>query len=300
MPTVLGVKEGSWSGGRGLQSRDDVTVPRKRFSKTWYVLGDTLNTDEDDVLATTGIPSLYDLVNGAYCLNVSAEETNRVIHPNTGVATGLWEVKADYDSNVDPADGAEDPDDPVQRPPTIRWHGENRLELLERDAIFGWPIWTGAHEPIHVEAPIVSPIVEYKRYELYPFDPNIMISYANKTNSVAFWGAKPGSALMMPMEVDEETIEGIRYAVVTYKIKFNINREGKLEPWRIKMPHVGYNYRPNILSKPIPFITSTGDRIKVKLQESGLKIADSAPMQFLYFYIFTRINFNNLTLTYPV
>lgn len=291
MPTLLGVKDGSHTATSSLESRDDVKVQVIKHSRTWYVLADDTSQREADITATPGLPGLFTLDEGAWAVGATARDTMRVRHPVTGVAAALWEVTINFDSSIDP----DDDEDPEDKPPTVRWYGETEEEVLEKDAITGDPVQTDAEEPIIITTPIILPVLEIKRYELYPFDPTTMLDYSHHTNSTAFWGAPTGSALMLPMEVDEETIEGVKYVVVTYRIKFKIKPD-LAEPWKARVLHHGFKYRTAPGQPPVIYKDKHGNPATINLTAGGTKLPDGDPPEYLEFNRFQKANFNTLSL----
>lgn len=292
MPTILGVKDTTRDASYGLEKKDKVRVIRKTWKVDYYVLADSTLDTEDTILATPGIPPLFTLWNFAWVQGYKAKELQTCVHPETGLATILWQVTVELDSDLDPNDD----DPPVAKTPTVRWSGETEDELLEKDPITDDPIQTDAEEPIILTAPVVLPVLEIKRYEFYPFNPNIMLSYSHRTNSAVFWGAPVGSALMMPMEVDEETIEGVKYAVVTYRIKFKI-KPGLAEPWKARVLHHGFKYREQAGKPPTAAEDKHGNPITVNLVNGdGTKKADGAAPDYKEFNRFPKTDFNALGL----
>lgn len=290
MPKVLGVKDGSISSQVDIEKKDKRYIARKKLELTYYVLGDDLDTNEDEIVETTGIPPLFYPYNGTWCKSRSAKETNRVFNPITFEPAGLWEVACSFDSDVDP----EEDKDPDQKTPVVRWVGETEEEVLEKDAITGDPVQTDAEEPIILTTPCVLPMLEIKRYERYPFDPDVMLTYSHKTNSKKFWGAPPGSALMLPMTVDEETIDGKKWCPVTYHIKFKI-KPGQVKPWMARVLHHGFKHRKVAGEKPVIFMDKHGNPATVNLTNGTGVIKAGAP-DYKEFNRFTEINFNNLSL----
>lgn len=293
MPKILGLKDGASKAQTQLQKKDNLWFTQKTFENTYFVLSDTLADTEDTILGAVGVPSLWSALRGCLCKEVSADEIQRVVHPITGVPAILWEATAKYDSNID-ADEEQD-DDPIAKTPTIRWHGETEEEVLEEDAITGDPVETKAKEPILLTTPFVMPVLEIKRYETYPFDPNVILDYSHRTNSAAFWGAPAGSALFLPPEVDEETIEQVKYAVVTYRIKFKI-KPGVDEPWKARVLHHGFKYRKKAGEAPEVYTDKHGNPATVNLNDDGTLLPDGQPAKFLEFNRFKKANFNALTL----
>lgn len=293
MPTLLGIKDGTRDASYGLEKRDKISVLKKQWKIDYYVLADSTLDTEDDILATAGIPSLFSFWNFAWVKGYKAKELQSVIHPVTGVLSVVWQVTVELDSSIDQAD---DEEDPTNRTPAVRWSGETEDELLEEDPITGDPIQTDADEPIILTTPVVMPVLEIKRYELYPFDPTIMLAYSHRTNSTTFWGAPAGSALMLPMEVDEETIEGVKYCNVTYRIKFKI-KPSLTEPWKARLLHHGFKYRPAAGKPPQAAQDKHGNPITVNLVNgTGEKVADGDPPEYKEFNRFAKVNFNALAL----
>lgn len=294
MPTVLGIKEGSIGADFSKVKKQDVWTDAKAFDLTYYVLGDSINDREDEIILASGIPPLGYPLRGCYCKKLTPTETNRVANPSTGTPVGLWEVKANFDDDYTP----EDDQPPTSKPPVIRWHGETEEEILEKDVETGDPVQTDADEPILITTPFVLPVLEIKRWENYPFDPNTMLDYSHHVNSAEFWGAPVGSALMLPMEVDEETAEGIKYCVVTYKIKFKIKPDLD-EPWKARVLHHGSKYRKNAGQPPVQCQDRYGNPTTFNLAEGGTKLAEGAEKVFKDFSRFQKANFNALSLDPP-
>jgi len=296
MGTVLGIDEGTRGATYGLRKHEKTYVTDKTYSLTYIVLADNTSESEDAILTSTGVPILWGYYNGTYCKKLAPKEKSSIFrHPVTGVKTILWYIKADFDSKLDP----DQDEPPTSKPPTVRWHGETEEEVLEKDPITGDAVQTGAEEVILITTPIVLPVLEITRYENYPFDPDTMLAYAHHTNSTTFWGAPPGSALMMPMAVDEEVIETVRYARVTYKIKFKIKKDGATmsqDTWKARVLHHGFKYREAAAEDPVIFQDKHGNPTTVNLKADGTRVAKGDPALYLEFNRFTKANFNNLSL----
>lgn len=290
MPKVIDIKNGSVSAQSSLQVKKKRATVKGSFSQTYIVLSDTLDDNESDILATPGIPPKFYPSGGYLCSGHRATETTRIVHPVTGVAAAMWDVEVEFRNDINP----EDEQPPESLPPVVRWFGETEEEQLEEDAITGAAIETAAGEKIDVTHPVVRPVLEIRRYESYPFDPDVMLDYSNRVNSTPFWGAPIASALMMPMDVDEETIEGEKYAVVTYRIKFKI-QPGATEPWKAKV----LNYGTLI-------VDANGDIVKnadkfgrvytTNLAANGTKLPDGDPKVYISFNRFQKADFNLLSL----
>jgi len=294
-PKVIGIKNASHSSNLTLERQDKLWARRKTFRRTYYVLSDNISQTEDDIVLAPGIPPLFFNLSGAFCISQNPKEATRIIHPNTGIPAILWEVPCQFDSNVD-----EDQDQPPEaKTPIIRWYGESEEEVLEKDLVTEDPIRTDAEETLIVTTQTPVPILEVKRYEFYPFDPNIILDYGNHTNSTAFYGAPVGSALMMPPQADEETIEGVKYVRVTYRIKFKIRKIAgvqQVDTWKARVLHVGHKFK-NDAGKLEIYTDKTGNPAEVFLENgTGKKLATGVDPQYKEFNRYPKVNFNNLNL----
>lgn len=298
MPKLLGEKEATNSGSVGLVKKNKFYTLQARFSRTYYVLADNTSQQEATIIATSGIPPLLSLLTGAWCMNKQGKEVAAIPnHPVTGVPTVLWEVTADFDSDVDVEEADQSPE---ARTPKIRWYGENETEVLEKDAITGDAIETVPGEPIIVEVPVVRPVLEVRRFEIPPFDPDTILDYVNHANSTAFYGAPEGTALMLPMDVSEEKIvDEIRVIEVTYRIKFNIKKDGDSlasDTWKAKPLHHGFKYFKDVADPPLTWTDERGNPATINLAEDGTRLADGADPVFLEFNRYPKVNFNTLNL----
>lgn len=293
MPEVLGRIDGQTDATYDYEQQDEFWVLRKKFKRSYYVLADTDSDGPDEIRDTAGLPAPLAFVDGAYAKSHKCKESQTCIHPTTGATTILWEVEINFDTEFDPSNA--EILIPENKPPTIRWTGENEDVVLEYDAVTGAAIVTAAGEPILIESKSVSPILEIKRYEAYPFSPLVMLGYANTINATSFWGAAAGTALMLPMEVDEETVGNIRYAVVTYRIQFRL-RPGLVEPWKARPLHHGYLARPAAGQPGVVQKDKNDNPITVNLNSDGTKLPEGDPEQYLEFNRYLFSNFNDLSL----
>lgn len=297
MPKLLGEKDGTSTGTVGLVKKDRFYTLQAKFSRTYYVLSDNLSQNEATIIATSGIPPLLSLLSGAWCMEKKGKEITRVIHPVTGVPAVLWEVTASFDSDVDVDEADQSPE---ARTPKVRWYGENEEELLEKDAITGDAIQTVPGEPILIEVPYVRPILEVKRFELPPFDPDTQLDFANHTNSAAFYGAPEGTALMLPIEASEEqVVDQVRVITVTYKVKFNIKEEGggmAIDTWKAKPLHHGFKFFPAVGEPAEVYNDKHGNPATINLAADGTQLGDGDNPVFLSFNRFPKANLNLLNL----
>lgn len=292
MPKVLGRKDGDFNGMDKLENNRGGRFVRRQFSSTFYVLADALTDEPDAILATTGIPPLFYPTAGAWVVGRKLRESQTVTHPVTGVTTVLWEVQVDYDSAVDIDE--EEEQEPEAREPVVRWTTEEEEIALELDAITGEAIQTEAGEPIIMTTKVKLPVLEVRRYELYPFDPDVILSYDNKVCSTEFYGAPPFHAYMTGIEADQETINGTKYAVATYRVAFKF--DGSERPWKAKPLHYGTKYRPAPGEPAIAYQDENGNLLTVNLQTGGTPLPEGDTPQYLSFNRFNLADFNLLSL----
>lgn len=295
MPKIIGVDYGSFGGSDGLQKKDRIWVRQKKNDICYIVLGDNTSQTDEDIYLTTGIPALGEILFGSVCKSRTAKEEQIVTHPATGGRVGLWKVDCSFDSEVDPDDISE-----IPPPPKVSWDGETEDEYLAEDAITGDPIETMAKEPLFITGPVTIPILQIERYEPYPFDPDTMLTYANHTNSLAFWGAPTGCALMMPMQVQEDRLEGEKVVKVIYRIKFKMRVSGGdfvANTWQAKVLHHGLKYRKEPGAEPVIWTDKHGNPGTINLKNAdGTKLSSADPAEFLTFNRHAKANFNALSL----
>lgn len=298
MPTIYGIKNDGVDAQDSAERRNKVRVYRKQFSQTYLVIADTINDTEVQILATSGLPTLWSMLRGAYCTNRSAKEKTRIRrHPSTTVVTTLWEVTCKFDSNVDP-DEANENRSPESQVPSVGWSGENIDEVITKE-LNGLPIVNTAGQKLLVTRPTAIPVLTIQRIEVFPFEPTTMLNYANKVNSSEFYGAPPGSALMLPMTVDQTLIDNAKYNDVTYRIKFKLEEfEGTLreDTWQPSILNEGQLVR-SAAGEEAAMATDKNQRVKtVNLDVDGLKLDEGEDPLFIRFEIFESIDFNALSL----
>ena len=303
MPTLLGILDGSTEYDSGIKIENGRPKAENTYGRTYLILADDCNDTADDVMATTGIPLIGDSCPGGYIDGIRPREQATVIHPNTGVKTILWELEVSGTSDYDPASGGPS-DDPTDWTDTLRWYTWEEEELLERDVITGEPIQTKAKEPISLTRPVKYPVLEITRYEVYPYDPNNLLTYVNKINSANLWGAPVGSVLLDDIKVEEETIENVKYCRVTYVLKFKITDEydETSDPWQAHILHQGTQYVAVAQGDPIEIaqiaaaLDVQGEPITVNLDEEGFILPPASAPVFLDFNRYKKIDFAPLNL----
>jgi len=306
MPTLIDIKNDGIDAKVGTVMRGNVRIPHKTFSTEYIVISDTINDREDEILATSGLPPLFFQMRGAYCINRTAKEVTRLArHPTTFVPCARWAVICEFDSHVDDDEANEEGLPLDQKRPSVRWYGEQQDELLvEEKEIEGektGPIQTFNGEPLNVTAPMLLPILEVRRYEIWPFNPNIMLDYANHVNDSPFYGAPKGTALMLPMEVSQEMNNNIRYNVIVYRIKFKMKKkDGDFveNTWFKKVLHEGYRIRKVVGGPVVVNRDGQGHPISKNLSlTTGMVLADDPALaEYKIFEIYGEVDFNALNL----
>lgn len=278
MPKILGRKHAEIEGTLELAIKGQFWNRRRSFSECFYVLADSINQFEDEILATTGLPLLGNVLSGCFHTRKKAEEVASVVY--NGAWTTLWEVKCDYTSNID-QDQIDTNADPTQRRPKRRWYTVKEEVNLEKDVVTGQPIKTQADEPFSIPDVASFHMLEITRYEPYPFDPLIQHRFENSCNELAFYGAPPGAAFMDTIESEEETIERELYQKTMYLIKFKIEEddEGNFKEDTMSIfeaLHQGYQYRPSFGPSYAPKIKldSNGQPIRINLYYDPAGVAD--------------------------
>jgi len=295
MPESLGIQDGSMKGNSTLQTQGAISTIINKYSVTYYVLGDDMNTDEDDIKATVGIPTLYSTRNGATCNSVVPSVITTIAkHPVTGVMCELWEVAVGYDSTVNSeSGGGGGGGSPTDMTPTAEWSSENIEQILRTDAITGSPIETKNHEPILHNYNVVRPILRISGYWNSPFDKSIIYSYVNRINSADFWGVGGSGAFMNSITATPEIVNGVQYEKVVFEIMF---LGGGEDSFYFKPLHQGTLYREVKDGPILKALDKHGKPRVVNLDIDGVKLADDADPVFLFFVEHPQADFNLLNL----
>ncbi len=263
---------------------------RKTGSLSYTVAADAINTNEDSVATTAGIPQPYQSLNGMWCQKVQLKDAGTGKHPVGNYDTRIWIITCSFDSELDTSKGEINP---LLRPVVITRDADIEMDRLIFDAVTGAPIATANNEPIWVQGPIILPVYTFTRYEVYPYSNAAIMGYTNAVNLAAFYGAPSGTALMLKVSTTEVTIQNVRYEHVTYRVKFKINpyNPSATDTWQGTVPHQGTIYKD-----------STGAYLNVdrdgvsrgtiyNLGPTGLKLNWNVPTQHLAFNRFRKVAF---------
>jgi len=201
----LGLKNKSTNAEESFDP-NSISSRHKTFSDTYLVTANSISDDEDAIMGATGIPIIGAYSRGAYVIRRSAKEVNS--------ASLLWEVECFYDSQPETGD---------QRPDLVQWSwsAETMDITLSRDVLTGAPVVNSVLEKILINTPVAIPVLTISRVEAV-FSPNTILAYVNKTNSAPFYGAPRDTALMSDIRDSPTDIDGQKYRMIEYVIKFNL------------------------------------------------------------------------------
>lgn len=295
LPKIIGTQYGSPNAAFTAEKGSKIWTRRKTFEETKIILANC-DDDEDDIKGVTGVPDLFSTLRGMTCIDVSPKEVDSVLFE--GQLANLWEVVCKYDSSADPTENGDQ--DPTQKTPVVKWLSEDEDEHMEKDQAQN-PVQTAANEPLFVTKPMACPILEVTRYEDYPFDPDVILDYVNRTNSAAFYGAPIGTVLMKGINSEEEDVEQIKYCKVTYRMKFKLKFIPVLNildvnTWRLRLLHAGQKYRKFAGAPPIVWMDAEGNTGTINLNPDGTARNPNLLPHYLEFIRFATNDFNNLSL----
>lgn len=299
MPTILGIVDGSTEKNNRVEQEGGLFKVKKSLKLTYIVLSDDVFQTAEDIENTPGLPPLFYPSSGMFCRDIDPKEQQTVRNPMTGVMCILWHVDVAFDNEID---SQQNQSNIQNKRPVVSWGGDLVKTHLLKDPITGQAITTTALEPIECEDDQVMPILNIKRYEVFPWDPLRQLVYANKTNSTPFYGAPEGTVLMLPIEEEEDVIDDTTWAVVQYHLKFNLvedpDNPGNLmkDSWNFKPVNRGYFYRPTALLPPIKNLDDNGHPQQVLLDLFGRKLPDGDPIVTLDFNKKGKVDFNALSL----
>jgi len=323
----------SFKGAFGLSDDGGKWNRQAMMGVDYYVIAYDLTTDPASIADTPGIPRLWQNYNGLICNKVDPSEQQNVMHPRRpGVQTSLWVVSTQFSSRPDPS--KEDYDyskgklNPTEKPADYSWQTEHETYQLHNDAVYEyWPpetepdpfpnfprnwyeglakIQTAADEPRPLDSSQGWPIVNISRYECYPFDPDLIYRYVNRTNVTTFMGAPSGCALMHAITSVDEMVESVKYIRVTYTIKFRMRRNDDdsdwlIDQWRFPLPNYGsirYDDQDEGTRTQHRILDSEQQPVEGWLNPYGQEIpgAPTDQQQILWFYQYGFVDFDPLKL----
>lgn len=276
----LGIEDGSIESTSTIEPASSglFWFVQKDGSRCYYVLATDINETDEDIKATTGLPALGDLIDGAPVRSLSAKEIQRVRHPSTGVPTILWKVEVKTDTRFDATN--QTATDPTDVRPKRRWYTEKENERVEVDVNLFW-ITTSAEEPLNVEWPRANIYLEIERYEAYPTDPSAIFAYVEHCNDDTFYGAPVGTVLLDDIQSDEEVINGVTYIRVRYVFKFVMRTEDDGVTFLENTVRIGYflnqgyMYRKTAGAVAETYLDKHGHPQKINLALDGTKLGET-------------------------
>lgn len=274
-----------------------ITANVKRVYEVWT---DNCSDTEDDVLSVVGIPPLFSTILGIPCVGRSVKELGEFIH--NGQQKWRWHVTCGFDSNIDVNQSDQPPD---ARTPEVRWTTETVEEMLHF-SVDDPPqlITTSAYEAVPIAVQIAQPVLEIKRFEVWPFDPDIILQYVSTLNSGPFYGAPEGCAQMMSIDSVKSKIEDQFYSNTTYKIRFKMRHDGSFNfvpnTFQGLLRDHGTQYlktKDDGVTKEIVKNIVEGEIVKVGLDGAGSPVdAQTTQPAIIPWNIYPKTNFNNLNL----
>lgn len=219
MATITGEKYNSFSGAQKYD--DQRRAINTSVEITYFLQGDSLDSPPS-ILATSGLPQIGDIFNGAPCKQREATEVDTAQH--------FWEVVCTFDNSSKPND--------LYLSPRWSWDYETEEQVLQKDPVTGRAITNTMGERLFPSAPIAVAILNIEKFQ-QTFDPSTIFAYVNHTNSAMFWGAPRDHALMSGIRDDESGIEredypGLRYfRKVQYVVKFH------MDSWILELLNTG-------------------------------------------------------------
>lgn len=274
MGTVIGVKDGTSGADFSLAMIQNLLYLKQEYSLCYYIIATDPTETWNSIATSVGLPAIGTPLYGAICDKLTPKEQKTVISPYSGLTTILWEVEVHFGTNTRAL---------TDNNPEVNWGGELEDEVQEYDLITHQQITTTADEPIFIARQAFYQTLEVTRLESYPFDPNVPLLYCGTLNLTPFYGRPKGTGMMLPIQVQEKTINNQREVKVTYPIKFKIawNYDGTLmsDTWQAHPLNQGYMVRPAIGAKPIKNVDTRGNPIKCNLDGNGVKLKDATGTQ---------------------
>jgi hypothetical protein len=297
MGHLLGPVDGSFNATQNWKVIQGFYFLHRTFQESFNVIGDDLDESFPEVLENTpGLPQYGDVKREASCRGHRLVEQTTVIKQD-GFPSTLFVIECEYDNMIDfesitvPA---------IEGHPAKRsWDGVMEEVEFIHDIETGEPVATKAFERMYSKTEACFPILQIQRWEFGPFDPTTILAYVNRCNETAFYGAPPGTALMLPIQTEEMYHDRTLYVQVTYRIKFWLDIDPtdsqiKTDTWRnAEFVHQGTQYLENagdFIAKQA--VDEDGNPITVNLAADGTKGGPST----LVFKRRAYAEFNNLIL----
>ena len=303
MGTITNIVEGSFSGSETVQSNGKT---KKEYKISYDVIADSLEEDWEHILnATPGLPPLKSAWKNGDCKCKKREPRNAVTIRYGGKLTLKWEIVCTFDDSPVPGENEEEKD-PTKWPTTLTIAAQDVEEILKKDRQTGETIANPHKEPILLTVPNSYPVIEFSRYEYYPDTVSGMQAliqkfnrFKNTVNALSFMGFPPGTCFMYAPTATRENINDGIYFKVNYRILIR-HSEVEEEPLKAHVLCEGYLYtKTSDESDPKRvYDTAKDDGVnkKVRLDENGNILANTAQDVFLTFNQYLESDFNELGL----
>jgi len=239
---VVSVQE-IWNGRTGDLNAKLV----REYLRVYRVQTDSKLDDQVIVMSATGLPRLYDIYlgpNGAYDTGAIVSSGHARQEDNSPF---FWIVEVKYSSEVgenrkwdnspEQARDQTQNQNPLYRPPSIKWSGQEyqrpiqeAAEVLDGITHFGNAIVNSAGEMFDPAAEVQDANLTLVIGRNEPLaSQDVLLAYMNVVNSDYFMGWPPGTALMKPIEYDSNFENGLYYFKATYTIHFRSSISGGVQ-----------------------------------------------------------------------
>lgn len=233
MPTVKGVRQATERSG-AIELGSDKVI--RRYSLEYLVMADNASQGPLTIQSTAGLPRVgldtY-VYNGESDITAVCKRKTPRNDPKQPLA---WYIRCEFDNDASSQSQSNetDTDSATERPPIIEWDSEFGEEVLYQD--YSTPTRKPILNPVGhqfdppVTRRVIYPVLTVERYQA-TFTPATILAYTDHTNSVEFYGAAIGAALMTQIRA-RQVIEGAdKLWQVIFRIRFAIGEDGhKIKP----------------------------------------------------------------------
>ena len=241
MGLVIDQSAESRSGNYTSVVKNRIWTMRRTFKREFIVISDYMDEDETSILSSVGIPPINSYLQGAVCVSQDAEEEEPIRWYN-GTDQMKWKVVCGFDSDRDTSE-SEQP--PTARTPEVDWSTSMSEENMPQD-VNGNYVANSVGDRIDVRVPRANSILEIRRYEAYPYNPNTLLFYGGCVNDSVFYGAPRGSVFMEAIQSTKTEVDGAVYSNTTYRMNFKLRYDasGNIFPdsWVVFVPNTGFSY----------------------------------------------------------
>lgn len=227
MPTIKGYRQASELSGAIELGQAKVI---SRYALEFIVFADNASQGPLTIRSTAGLPLVgldtYTFHGESDLTAVCKRKTPR----NDPKQPLVWYVRCEFDN--DPSsqsqENEDDADTAENRPPISEWDSEFGEEVLYQD--FSDPRIDILNPVGHQFDPpvtrrVIYPVLTVERYQA-TFLPATILAYTDHVNSLAFYGAAAGKALMTQIRARQVIEDSTKLWQVTYRIRFAITPDG--------------------------------------------------------------------------